>query len=93
MFRVYDLDTWSRDLNTEFTLRDCLFRAVKLTKKYHPDEYGYSCHGIGFDSHSIVSINGEWGKNVIIFGVDSSSSMHTENRKKDILVMCLVKHQ
>ena len=66
---------------------------MNLTKKFHPDEYGHSCCNIGFDSHSIVSINGEWGKNVIIFGVDNSLSMHTENRKKDILVICLVKHQ
>lgn len=29
---VYELDTWSRDLNTDFTLTDCLFGTVKLTK-------------------------------------------------------------
>ena len=28
----YQLDTWSRDLNTDFTLRNCLFGVVKLTK-------------------------------------------------------------
>ena len=33
------------------------------------------------------SINGKFGKNVIIFGVENSSSMHTDNRKKDILVL------
>ena len=32
-------------------------------------------------------MNEEWGKNVIIFGVDNSLSVHTDNRKKDILVL------
>ena len=32
-FIVYGLiDTWSRDLNTDFTLKDCLLGSVKLTK-------------------------------------------------------------
>ena len=29
---VYELDTWSRDLSTDFTLNDCLFGTVKLTQ-------------------------------------------------------------
>ena len=31
--------------------------------------------------------NREWGKNVVIFGVDDSSSLHADNRKKDFLVL------
>ena len=38
LFIVYELDTWSRDLNTDFTLKDCLFEDVKLTKKADPDK-------------------------------------------------------
>ena len=30
---------------------------------------------------------GEWGKIVVIFGVNNGSSRHTDNRKKDILVL------
>ena len=42
------------------------------------DKYGYSGYGIGFDSTSQFSLpNGDWGKNVGIFGVDSNSSVHT----------------
>ena len=81
MFISYELDTWTMYLNTECTLGYCLFKAVTLTKIADPDKYGYSGYGIEFDSLSNVSINGEWGKNVIIFGVDNSLSMHTENRK------------
>ena len=30
---VYELDRWSQDLKDSFTLKDCLFGAVKLTTK------------------------------------------------------------
>ena len=49
------LDTWSGDLNTDFTLGDCMFGAVKLTKNADPDKYGYSGYGIGFDASSHYS--------------------------------------
>ena len=29
----------------------------------------------------------DWGKNIVIFGVDNSSSVHIDNTKKDILVL------
>ena len=35
-----------------------------------------------FHSHILV-----FGQNVIIFGVDMSSSIHIDNKKKDILVL------
>ena len=36
---VYKLETWSQDLNAEFTLKDCLFRNVQITKNADPDKY------------------------------------------------------
>ena len=58
VFIVNELDTWSRDLNIYFTLRDSLFGSVKLTKnsdigKYKYRGYGY---GVGFDPHSAFSL-------------------------------------
>ena len=42
--------------------------------------------GIGFDSGSLFLYPGfDWSK-IVIFGVDNSSSMHIDNKKKDILV-------
>ena len=41
LFIVYQLDRWSRDLNTDFTLKNCSFGAVKLTKNADPDRYKY----------------------------------------------------
>ena len=47
----------------------------------------YSGYGIGFDSRRSFSFpGGQFGQNVLIFGVDMSSSAHIDNKKKDILV-------
>ena len=47
----------------------------------------YSGYGIGFDSRRSFSFpGGQVGQNVLIFGVDMSSSAHIDNKKKDILV-------
>ena len=32
-------------------------------------------------------MNGEWCKNVIIFGADNSLSVHSDNRKQDIFLL------
>ena len=70
-FIVYELDTWSLDLNTDFTLGCCLFGSVKPTKKADSDKYKFSSYDIRFDSRSNFSLtDGSIGKNVIIFGVD-----------------------
>ena len=53
----------------------------------HIDKYGYSGYGIGFDRKSSFSFpSGGFGQNVIIFGVDMSSSFHEDNKKKGILI-------
>ena len=80
LFIVYELNTWSRDLNAGFTLKDCLFVAVKSTKNADPYKYSYSGNDIGFDSSLFFSLlNFDWDKNVVIFGVGNSSSLHIDN--------------
>ena len=49
-------------------------------------KWGYSGYGIGFDRHGSFSFGNGVGKNVMIFGVDMSSSTKIDNRKKDILI-------
>ena len=72
---TYTLNQWQRDLNTDFTLGNCLFGSVKLTKNV--DLYIYKCRSLGFESRSKFSFtDASVGKNVIIFGVDMSSSVH-----------------
>ena len=72
-----------RNLKTDFTLNNSLFGSVKLTKNADPDKYKYSRYGIVFDSRSEFSFtNGGVGKNVIIFGAGTSSSVHINNKIK-----------
>ena len=59
-----------------------------MTKNAGINKYGYSGYGIGFDRRSSFSFpGGGFGQNVLIFGVDMSSSAHIDNKKKDILVL------
>ena len=45
-------------------------------------------YGIGFDLRLEFSVpDGSVGKNVIIFGVDMSSSVRIDNKKNDILIL------
>ena len=74
--------------SADFTLKDCLFGTVKLTRNPDLDENSYSRHCILFDSLSHFSYpNFDCGKNVVIFRVDNSSSVDTNNKKKDILIL------
>ena len=73
--------------NSGFTLKDCLFDGIKLTKKKkknaNPDKYICSGYGIGLDSLSEFQLPyGSVGENVIIFGIDLSSSGNIEIEKK-----------
>ena len=88
LFIVYELDTRSRNLNTDFTLKDCLFGSVKLTKNADLDKYNYSGYSIGSDSISEFSLtDSSVSKNVIIFGVDMSSSVYIDNKNKGTLIL------
>ena len=59
-----------------------------MTEYADPDKYVYSGYGIGVDLRSEFSLtDGSVGKNVIIFGVDMSSSVHIDNEGKDILIL------
>ena len=65
-----------------------MFGAATLTKNADIDKYGYSGYGIGFDRKTTFSFpNGGFGQNVIIFGVDMSSSVHVDSKKKDVLIL------
>ena len=87
MYIVYELGA-SNSHNNDPTLRNCLFGAVTWTKNADIDKYGYSAYGIGFDRRSSFSFpGGRFGQNVLIFGVDMSSSAHIDNKKKDILIL------
>ena len=75
LYISYKLNPQLRNLNTDFTLSNCLFGSVKLTKNAHLYKYYHSDYGIVFDYCSeFLFTDGSMGKNVIIFGADISSS-------------------
>ena len=86
IYIVYEITSDCSSINYP-TLENCLFGSVKLTKNADIDKYGYSGYGIGFDRNTSFSIGNEIGKNVIIFGVDMSSSTKIHNRKKGISIL------
>ena len=68
------------------TLVNCLFGAVSLTKNADIEKYRYSGYEIGFDRGGLYLLpSGRFGRNVIILGVDMSSSVHVDN--KGILIL------
>ena len=46
LYISYTLTPWLRNSNADFTLNNCLFGSLKLTKNADPDEYKYSGCGI-----------------------------------------------
>ena len=87
IYIVYELGASTSNIGDP-TLKNCLFGAVTLTKDADIEKYKYSGHGIGFDRRSSFSFpGGGFGQNVLIFVLDMSSSIHIDNKKKDILVL------
>ena len=60
-----------------------------MTKNSDPEKFKYFGCGIGFDARGSFSLSNGSGfvKNVIIFGANMSSLVHTDNKKKYILVL------
>ena len=87
IYIVYELGASTSHISDP-TIKNCLFGAVTLTKNADIEKYKYSGYGIGFDRRSSFSFpSGGFGQNVLIFGADMSSSIHIDNKKKDILVL------
>ena len=90
IYIVYEISK-NYNISSYPTLENCLFGAVSLTKHADIDQYKYSGYGIGFDRKAEFSFgngfdNG-FGRNCIIFGVDMSSSVHVDNKKKKFLIL------
>ena len=80
-----------KTINTDKALKYCLFGAIEAARPNNtndPDNFIYSGYGICFD-HTGTFTHSESGiaRNVIIFGVDMSGSVHASNKTKDFLVL------
>ena len=86
IYIVYEISK-NYNISSYPTLENYLLGAVSLTKHVDIDQYKYSGYGIGFDRKGEFSSGNGFGRNCIIFGVDMSSSIHVNNKKKYILIL------
>ena len=88
-FNAYIVYSLSSNLNNfDFALENCLFGAIRLVKNVDIDKHKYLGYGTGFDARgTFLFSDGSFPQTVIIFGADLSSSVHTNNKTKDILVL------
>ena len=93
---VYKLDPIVSSRDTSFTIQNALFGAMQVTKNaIDNSKNNYKRYGICFDERSqfghTITEDGRAhttnGRNVLIFGVDMSFSVHVTNRAKSIYVM------
>ena len=67
-----------------FYLRNSLFGVIKLSENPDHDQHSYFGCVSSFDVRETFSLpnGGDFGKNVVIFGTDISSSVYFHNKKK-----------
>ena len=80
-----------KTINSDNVFKSFLFGAIDAATPNNakdPDNFIYSGWGIGFDRNGTFDHpEGGTARNVIIFGVDMSGSVHASNKTKDILVL------
>ena len=84
---VYDLDAWPRNPTNNFKFNNCLFGATNIVTISDKEKYTYSGYGITFDCAGSWSFDNDFARNGIIFGADNSSLSHSDNRKKNFLIL------
>ena len=84
---AYGLDAWPRNPKNNFKFKNCLFGATNIVKNNDKETYVYSGNRITFASAGSWSFDNDFPRNVIIFGVDNSSSSHTDNHKNNFLIL------
>ena len=95
IYVVYKLDPIGSTRNTDYTIHNALFGAMKITKNTDSSKNNYTGYGLCLDEgnefgHTVRQGNFDRTtnvKNVIIFGVDMSSSIHATNRANNIYFM------
>ena len=79
VYIFYDLDT----------IKNCLFGAINIVKNNVKKKWIYIGCEIVFDGPGSWSFGNDFARNVVIFGVDKSSSFYADNHKNDFLcVLC-----
>ena len=74
--------------NSNPTPGNSSFGSVKLVKRADIEKCKYFRYGIGLNTKGTFLFPfGGFSKNLIVFGVDMSSSVHVDNKKKDLLIL------
>ena len=85
IYIVYKLDTINKTINTDYTIQNALFGAVKITKNSNTSKNNYEGYGMCFDEGgTFTKGNISNGKDIIIFGADMSFSIDANNRANNI---------
>ena len=96
IYCVYELDSIASSRDTSFTIQNALFGAMQITKNAtDSDKNNYKGYGICFDERSqfghTITENGVTytsnGRNVLIFGVNMSFSVHATIKANHIYLM------
>ena len=88
IYCVYKIDPIVSTRDDTFTIENALFGAVEITKNAGTSKYKYKGYDLCFDEGGTFSMgNINNGKNVLIFGVDESSLVHSNNKANNIYFM------
>ena len=95
IYCVYKLDPIASSRDDTFTIQNALFGAMQNTKNTDTSKYNCKGYGICFDEggtfgHTIIEggfAHTTNARNILIFGVDMSFSVHATNRANHIYVM------
>ena len=86
LYIVYRLNNRPHNPSNNFTLKNCLFGRVKLSRNMVKSKFIYNGRGIAFDGEG-NEFGNEFARNNVNFGVDNKSLSHTNNRKNNFLVL------
>ena len=84
---VSELQTWPKNSLENFIFKNCLLSATNNVKNNHKGKWVYSSDGIPFDEMNLWTFGNDFARNVVIFGVDDSSSSRSDNRKNNFLIL------
>ena len=95
IYCVYQIEPISSSRDDTFTVQNTLFGAMQIIKNAATSKYDYKGYGICFDEggqfgHTITDggfAHTTNARNILIFGVDMSFSVHATNRANHIYVM------
>ena len=87
VYIVYDLGAWPGNLTNNFKFKNCLYGANSIVKNSDEEKYVYSGYRITLDSAGWWSLDNDTTRNIMMFGVDNSSSSHSDSHKNNFLIL------